>query len=254
MNQSEFTPRESIERALGSWWIIVLLMVAGALLGWVFSLFHTPIYEASASLNGSLDITKWLTAIPESQAQITSEEAQIDAAFNSAEMIISSAEVENAVLSDLNAAGVRMSLSDLQKSMSLERKKSLWELRVRSKDPQLAAQIANLWQQKGLAQVQAALEHALKVKSLEDRLTSLTADNAGGNNDAAIQSVSTELAAEKAASHGLLWVMSFSAGDNATAPTEPVVFNTAPLVLAGAFIGLLVSLWLTNIYKGRKRG
>jgi capsular polysaccharide biosynthesis protein len=255
MNSSEFSPREAVEFAIRRWWMVVVFMVLGGILGGVFHFFHKPVYEANAILNVSMEFYKW--NIPAAPDEIMRQQ---DFAFNSAEAIINSIQVKNDVLEELNAKGDKLDFITLGRKMSLERKTSIWELRVRDIDAEFATEAANVWAEKSLAALQTALDHAIKVNLLENEISSLGQGNSGitagqpaGGANSEIDALTSELIQEKSASGGILSIMSFSLTNAATEPLKPVVYDTGTLVLGGACIGFLLSLWVVNSFKVKRR-
>ncbi len=233
--------------------MVLLFMLVGGAVGWGFSLLHQPVYEAAATLNASVELNKWISSIPDRQESVTFLEAQVDSAYNSAEMVLDSVGVKDQVLSQLQAEGVQMDFNTLDKKMSIERKKSMWALRVRDTDPNLAARIANIWADRGLAAVQGMLGNAIMRDALQVQVDQLTQAGTDPNSQE-FQKVSNQLMLEKSASGGLLSIMVFSAGDQAVPPADPVVYDAGGLILAGMLIGLLLSLWVSNLPRVQKRG
>jgi len=57
------------------------------------------------------------------------------------------------------------------------------------------------------------------------------------------------LVIEKESSLGIISMMTFTLTGLAGVPETPVIYGQAGLVLAGAFIGLLISIWVVNSLK-----
>ena len=95
MTSQEFSPRESLERILARWWVIVLITVLGGIVGWTFHFLQPPIYEASAVITINMDFTK---------RELTQYEE--DYAFNAAGAIIASTPVEDQIVSEARAQGI----------------------------------------------------------------------------------------------------------------------------------------------------
>jgi uncharacterized protein involved in exopolysaccharide biosynthesis len=133
MNNQEFSPYNSMEHVLRHWWVVVALMVAGGLVGFLFHLFLHPVYEAKAYIAINLDCAKrQLTQIEE------------DHAFNAASDIITSNSIMNLVIGDANIKGYSITPSQYRRDFYLEGRQSVWEPRVRDQDPKASATLTNI--------------------------------------------------------------------------------------------------------------
>jgi uncharacterized protein involved in exopolysaccharide biosynthesis len=250
MGKQEFSPRESVERALRRWWIIVLVTVLGGIAGWVFHLFQPPVYESTATITVTMEFHKWeLTQLEE------------DNSFNAADEIINSIPVKNQVIAEASARGIPIDIYQLQRKIFLERKQSVWELHARDRDPKVATELANIWAENGVAALNTALEHATRVDVLTDQINSLAnnSSNPGltqstADIQAAIENLISEMIQEKGLSKGIMSIMTFALTDPAYVPENPILYNLGILVMAGACIGFVISLWVVNGYKVRHRG
>jgi uncharacterized protein involved in exopolysaccharide biosynthesis len=249
MKDQEFIPRASLERAFKHWWIMVLLTVLGGLVGLAIHFLRPPVYEASAVLTVSMDFQK---------VKLTQREQ--DYAFTASGAIVNSAEVKGQVIAQARADGLVFDADRIPEQWFLERKMSVWEFHVRDQDPEIAARLANLWAEKALDGLNIDLEHALQADQIQDQITSITTQTASGlpvdNADAqaTLQNLSDDLALEKQASQGVISIMKFALTDPAVIPQKPVLYDLAGLVLAGACIGFIVSLWVVNNNRVSNRG
>ena len=230
--------------------LIVLLTVVGGLVGWAFHFFRPPVYEATAFLTVNMDFQKVnLTQIEE------------DFAFNSSEAIGTSVDVMNQVVTQAQAEGILIDYNQLLESISLERKQSVWEFHVRNRNPEIAARLANLWAETAFQALNAALEHAIRADQIQDQIKSLslyqfTSGSPGLSPDlqTTLSSLSADLLQEKQLSQGVIAVMKYSLTGSAVIPTRPVLYNLANLVLAGAAIGFIISLWVVSRRKVMSSG
>jgi uncharacterized protein involved in exopolysaccharide biosynthesis len=242
MKDTELILRESFEGAFRRWWVIVLLTVLGGLAGWTIHFFRPPVYEAAAFLTVNMDFQKVkLTQIEE------------DFVFNSSEAIASSVDVMNQVVMQAQADGTPMDFNQLLESISLERKQSVWEFHIRNRDPETAAKLANIWTEKAFQALTAALEHAVRADQIQDQIKSISlyqftsgSPELSPDLQTTLSNLSTELLQEKQLSQGVISVMKYSLTGPATIPTQPVLYNLANLVLAGATIGFVISLWVVS--------
>jgi hypothetical protein len=152
----------------------------------------------------------------------------------------------------------------------LEGKQSVWELSVRDRDPNTAAALANIWVQISTDALNSALTHALQADQIQAQIYGLENCLGGttpravtiqmdckGYSHEVIQTMLLDqtktLVNEKKLSLGILSVMTFGLVDLAVAPGTPILYGQGGLVLAGAFLGFLVSLWAVNTPKVSRR-
>jgi uncharacterized protein involved in exopolysaccharide biosynthesis len=246
MRNQEFSPRESLERILARWWVTVLITVMGGIVGWTFHFLKPPIYEASAVITINMDFTK---------RELTQYEE--DYAFNAAGAIIASTTVKDQIVSEARAQGILIDTSQPQRAMYSEGKQSVWELRVRDRDPKVAAGLANIWAEEAVEALDVALRRALRAEQIQDQISSITsgqstASGSSGLNteiQTTLQGLTDELVQEKRLTQGVISIMTFALSETATAPEKPALYDLANLVLAGACIGFVISLWVVNSYK-----
>ena len=244
MKNQEFSPRESLERAFRRWWVIVLITVLGGVAGWAFHFFNPPIYEATSFMTVNMDFTK---------RQFTQYEE--DYAFGSTALIATSDEVENQIITEAKVRGIPIDIDQLQLQMFLERKQSDWELHIRNQNPEIAAELANLWAEKFSAALNTALGHAIQADQIQTQIDAInnslstSIPELSPESQTVIQNLTDELKQEKQASQGVISVMKFSLTGSATISPKPVLYYLANLVLAGACIGFVVSLWVAQKIK-----
>jgi hypothetical protein len=158
--------------------------------------------------------------------------------------------VENQAVEALKALGYPLDTARSLPEMYAEGKQSTWELHVRSGDPELSAALANIWAQKSYEALNIALLHAIKAEQLQNLITAIrTSQTLARTSD-----YSDLLLVERKQSKGLISIMQIAVEGEAEAPEKPVIFNQATLVFAGAFISLLLALWVVNGRKVPLRG
>ena len=248
MKDQEFSPRESLEHAFERWWVIVLLTVLGGLLGWAFHFFRSPVYEATAVITASADFQK---------VKLTQQEE--DYAFIAAQAIATSSDVADQVIAAAQARGFSIDAYQFYEDMFLETRQSFWEFHVRNRDPQAAAALANLWMDKTYEALNTSLEHAMladqaqaQINNIKASLTTPAAQVLSPDEQAALKKLSDELIQENISSKGLISIMKFVKSESATVPSKIALYNLANLVLAGACVGFLVSLWVAGRYKDQR--
>jgi capsular polysaccharide biosynthesis protein len=250
MKNNEFFPRESLEHAFHFWWVIVLLTVLGGIAGWMIHFLRPPIYEATAVMTVNMDFQRRKLS-----------QAEQDYAFNSAGAVGSSTAVKDQVIAEIQASANSVDLNQLPEQMFLERMQSVWEFHVRNRDPQTAVNLANLWAKVTCDVLNSALEHAIRADEIQNQIKTISSappvSGSSGSDpqiQARLQALSDELIQEQQLSQGVISIMKFSQTGAAVVPTKPVLYGLADLVLAGACIGFIISLWAVNSYKVFRRG
>jgi capsular polysaccharide biosynthesis protein len=237
MNNQELSLREAMDRALARWWIIVLFMTLGGIAGWIVHFFQPAEYQATAVMTITMEFE---------QGRILSQYEE-DYSFSAAGNIIRSTEVIDKTIAGAQASGYPVEIDQIRSQMLAEGKQSTWELHVRNRDPELAAELANLWAKTANAALNAALEHAILAEQIQIQISNSTSSQPNSGTS----TLSNELVQEQQLSGGVISIMRFAFTSFATVPDKPVLFNLGVMVLAGACIGFLLSLWLVNSYKIR---
>jgi uncharacterized protein involved in exopolysaccharide biosynthesis len=256
MNEAEFNVRAALEKTIDLWWVVVTMSIIGGLIGFVFHRFQPPIYESTATFTITMDFSK-MAMEPMDLAKREMTQYGEDFAFNSAEGIIGSLFLKNQVLQAAQAQGMDVSLADLKREMTLERRMSIWELHVRDRDPQQAADLANTWAELSLSALNQALGHAVQMDILDNQITELEGQIGSAEGADSFEAIQTriknllpKLLEEKKLSQGIISVMSFSPDEEAERG-KLVLYNTGSLSLGGATVGFILSLWVTNIMRKR---
>lgn len=241
----QYSPKEDLDYSLRYWWLMIIFMLTGVAAGWVFNKLIPPYYEARAEISVSIDITRTGTLTGENQDML------IDAVGN----VIGSSAVMGALKSEFAA-------SEDQK-FYLERKADRFALRVVGRDTQLVAASAERWSEAALSALDQAYEHVIAAEILErsidglsDCFTQIPSDGSGRGIcsqiyfteiQKTIDEAGVELQREKAASLGLIPGIRYWLSQTTQFPTQPVQYNRKYLLLAGASIGLIASLWALHL-------
>ena len=254
MNNQEFSPRASLEQALQRWWVIVLLTVLGGIVGWALHFTRPPLYEATAVITANMNFQR-----VKDKVKLTLHEE--DYAFNAAGAIGTSTAVKDQIIAAAHLSGFPMDMNQLSELMNMERKQSIWELHFRNRVPQTAADLANIWAEKTLQALNTALGHAVLADQIQSQIDSFTTSQStpgspllSPETQTALQNLSDKLAQEQKLSQGVISIMKFTLSQSASVPQKPVLYNLADLVLAGACIGFILSLWVVGRYQGQRRG
>jgi len=256
----EFSAFQMARTFLNRWWIMVLLVSGGGIGGLVFHKMIPPVYEAKAVLQVNIDVSQYC---------LTQYEA--DRALSIVSMLISSPDVKQAVVNQAQSSGQPVTLTRFQQSSVLEIRQSIIEMRVRDQDPVAAAVLANLWAEIAYDRLIQAQEHAIKANRLQQQLTGWLiclpgyvtptpgsspsilvvpswnekCQNYTTEKIEEIQSqLSAEIDTEQRQSLGVLPFLNFVLAEKASVPDQPILYGQGIVVLAGAVVGLVVSVWV----------
>lgn len=269
----EFFPSKAIENVFRLWWLLLILIILGGGASWIFHLLQPPIYEAQATITMSIDFTQ---AGPMSQYEE-------DYTFNAAGAWIASTVTQEQIVARAQEQGIEITAEQLNGIMFLEIKQSIWELRIRHSDPQIAAALANIWAEEAYAALErghghawqewllfqelVALQRCLPQSLAPTPIPTLTNDQVARPSpfdvprdevlcasftsieqiQAAEQSVVNQMSREKEAAGGVLPFLTFALTERASPLSQLVVYQRNTLVLGGAFIGFMAGIWVVNL-------
>lgn len=288
MTSSEYSPLEAFRFSLRRWWLIAIFVLAGGLLGWVFSRLHTPLYDAQALLVINIDYQQ----APE-LVQKTDDHYTEDQIIGAANAVAISSVVLDQVGADLKARGISIEWEQYTRNLASERQSSQFWLRVRDTDPNRAALVANLWAEKAYATLIEFRQHAVNAKVLRDYLTGMAGCTpppqkisptdvpypppgdrnspdvlylpdvlyqlplslCGNGSPAEIQqqivTVTAQMQAETSAAYALSPALTFSLGRKAAVPVTPVAYRASLLLTTGALLGAAVGFLVLSIVGSR---
>jgi hypothetical protein len=245
-----FYPRDTLEQAIHSWWLIVVFMVLGGGAGLIFSLMRPPVYDAKAVFTTSIDFTR--------TGELT--DVEVDQAIGIVGDIISSTDVTAQVIQKGKAAGISIDEANFNEMASTVRKNYLWEVHILNSNPNTAVVIANIWADAAASSLDNTYQHALLAQGYQrylDSLESCLGQTAANQpiqsicNRSNLANIQLELAKigslvkqEKQASQGLLPAVLVSLSEKAQPPSNPVLFGRNQSVFSGALVGFLLALWV----------
>jgi uncharacterized membrane protein (UPF0136 family) len=239
----DLVPRSLLLRTIQYGWILILMMLVGGLVGYLFHLSRPPLYESSVTFTFSFDFARL------GQLQQIEE----DQAMGAAGALIDNTTAVEKLSTEAAALGLLPPGYELLRSISSERKSYRWIFHVRHPDPQAARRIADLWGELGLASLKEAAAHAEKANIAQHELNGLESclhqmaviepatAQCGWPTLPYVQRAATTLSQkyldERAASRGLVVGLSHDLTTKADIPTQPVSYGVNLLVLAGGLIG-----------------
>ena len=243
------------DRLIGRWSWIAIAGLAGALLALVLSATRAPIYQASAAMAIGVDYPR---TVP---LDLLAENRILDRV---AALITSDATL--ALVADRLEAryGSEPAWSTpaaLRAHIRLDRKAATWEYVGIADDPQVAADIAEVWSEVSLAELDEAMDHAWESLKRQTAVIALACSelSQGGSSDSFWECLATgpvltddqvsELRSELALSRGVLPVVSYQSVRAAVASRTPVVWSRVPLVAGGAVAGMTVGIVLALVVR-----
>jgi uncharacterized protein involved in exopolysaccharide biosynthesis len=133
----EFSPKNEILHMLRSWWMIVICMVLGGLVGFAFNYVQKPSYQAKATVFTVIDYQKI------NDVRLT--EYDEDMTINSVQSVMLSNDVIGSLILEMAESGNSLDYTTFVDHMSIFRKFTDYELFYRDSDPQVARLVVNTW-------------------------------------------------------------------------------------------------------------
>lgn len=235
------------------WLWIAGLMLLGALAGMIISLLFPPQYEAAAKLTTNLEVVKGTNVT----------EIMVDAQVDIIGTLVFHPDVVQKVHDELAEAGLKYTADELINKTKIERQLMSTLVKVRDRDPEIAAKIASAWVKTTFDRLNEAYPHALALseakatqvmikRCIEDDskkdlpfCLSLTVDKA----KSILDETEKVILAESPLSLGLTSELNVSQYQPAPIPTRPVEYQRSILILAGALVGLVSALMFGELFR-----
>ncbi len=253
---TEFIPMDSFLKTLKYWWIIVLFMLGGAIIGFIAHAVFPPIYESQAAITTSINFV---------QTGVLTDEQQ-DQAVDAVGDLLKSTELTRIVLEKIMDENISIStLESFKKVTVLERQEYLWRMRVRMGNPETATTVVNIWAKEALNRLQAASMHALLANNLTEKLSNLEKclestsivmpvyEPCEGKNTEFIKdeisTISSKLQKEMLESMGIIPEMTFYISEVGQNATSPASYNRNFLVFGFCILGFFVGIVFLHTIK-----
>jgi capsular polysaccharide biosynthesis protein len=246
--ENDFVPSELIKTIARKWWVLVLAMLMGGLAGMLITRVHKPVYQSQAVLT---------TAVNYAYTGNLSD-VVLDHLIMTVGEVIDSTAVRESVVENFASEGVADSADEISNNLNLIRKGNSWLLTVRASDPLMAQQIALLWGNVALDSLITIRETATDAFhyqvarfALEDCLSRIVVVDPVSSGCSSEEMDELRLFLTTSDQQGtsltyrksiLLSNLSFELTKEPEVSTSPVLFRQNLNVLAGALIGLVISL------------
>lgn len=256
--KTDFRPK--ILRAKATEWLGVAgIMLVGALIGLLISLFVPPKYEAVSLLTTNLEVV--------TGTNVT--EIMIDSQVDIVGTLVFHPDIVERVQQRLSESGKSYTATDLINKTKIERRLMSTLIKVRDANPEEAALIATIWAEKAFERLFEAYPHALALSEAKARQAMLTGclEDPLKQDLPFCQALNPEIVAQtmdetesiilakSPLSLGLTGELNVSQYQPAAIPNRPIAFYRSTLILVGALAGLVFSVLLGEVLtKEQERG
>jgi uncharacterized protein involved in exopolysaccharide biosynthesis len=262
---SDLSPRASFERVLGTWWIVAGLMILGGVAGWGFSRFHPPLYEAAATYEVSLDQAQLAARLSIPASQLPLDDIAENVYLAPVEIVFDDPEVRQSLVSAANAQGINLKYQEItQDHFSIDRRGTIWLIRVQSASPVSAARLANLWVSIADTALRQAHAHSDRAQALQVQRSAVQkcfsdfafvqANQCAGTSfssptdlQAYLAQLDQQISAEVQADWNIDPALTFMIAQPVEVPGQPVLDITGELILASSVIGLLAGVVIAQL-------
>lgn len=249
---NEYIPIDALNRALRYWWLMVLIIIIGALVGMGFYSLHSPIYETRVAFSINIDYVH--------TGKLSDVEQ--DHALGMVGDVINSPKVLEYVVNKAQTEGITIDLSSLKQISSIERKFYIWLIRIRHQNPQTSMRLTELWIEAAEKVLDEAIKHALLADGyqrssaiLSSCIEMVVAEPAHGycnfdnlsEIEKQVNKIGKQILNEQLASQGILSGISYVVSERPTFPSEAITYGRNQSVLVGALIGFIISWWGISI-------
>lgn len=245
----DIKPTLLFKRVMERWHWMLIAACLGGLIGLGVSFLRAPVYQATAILGIGIDYSRSLPL---------DDDAERHAFDRVRALLLSDDAIIPVLLLEESERTVDLAieeLKDFRSRIRLDRIGTRWELTVYDESPEKAARAANDWVENSITLFTDAQQHAIRAIELQSAFYEIscrleTASETTNRSvlvcDALDPSVDPDaivegLVQETNLSRGILPALSAALVARASAATDPVIWGRGSLILAGVFIGLLLS-------------
>jgi uncharacterized protein involved in exopolysaccharide biosynthesis len=257
--KQEIKPSDFIQSSLRLWWVLFLCMVLGGLIGLGLASIREPLYETASKI---------LIAVDRSRTSIRDDFTIYQADDRVRALMLADTTLESALDQIQNHDEILFkSAADMREAIRITQHPASYSLYVYSHDPVWAAKAADAWAQASLEALEEASLYAIRAAELQSTLfeshCTLSLHWVGEEERVVWVCTSHELgdqaeelpeqlleAAMK--SRGILPFYSFSMGQKAVVPTEPILWNRTWFIIAGIIAGTLLGSIISYLLSMRE--
>lgn len=248
IHEDTFEPLQQLSPLRGSWWVLLIVMVAGAVIGYGAHFIFPPVYTSTGEISFSIDYTRTgaLTDVEEDIAIVTVGD------------ILSSTVVIQETIDAGKAAGLNPEDFVLEKTAFYERYNFKYSLVVENTDSETAVKWANLWLESAYQTLTIARTHALNATEIYNQIiaTQQCIENSGQVLPVAaicqdmtqselqelLVSTNEKYISEKEKSLAVLPALDFTISQVPEETSRPERRQTGILIFSGAILGAIIFL------------
>ncbi len=237
------------KRAMERWHWILLVACLGGLVGLGVSFLRAPVYQATSILGIGIDYSRSLPLDDDAERHAFD---RVKALLLSDDAILPVLMFEENETTDALATEM---LLDFRSRIRLDQMGARWELTVYDESPEKAARAANGWAENSLTLLTEAQQHAIRAIELQSAFYEISCrletDPKTSNRSVLVcdaldpsvdpNAIAEGLVQETNLSRGILPSLSVALIARANPAADPVIGGRGSLILAGVFIGLLLS-------------
>jgi len=249
-----------LHRAITSWYVILLVGLVGAIIGWLISFTRPPLFQASVFIEYAVDYSRTAHM----------DDITVHQAYEQVRRVLLADETLKATLDTANERGdeeiIFTDIADLRSQIQLSRYPGGFELIVYGQNPEQSAATVNAWAEIALEETEKAIGHAIRAAELQSEIykagCKLSADPgnsdrvvwlcASGRPDLDPDELADDLLQEVQQTRGILPIFTFSLLQEAQVPMDPIAWSQGSFILAGALVGLLLGFIGVNLYKSEE--
>jgi hypothetical protein len=243
-------------KVVAKWWLLIILMVLGAAGALLYSKAHAPIYRASAMIHVTIDYSR---TAPMDGFVETMAYDRVRALLLSDRTL--QAALQQPEMAGDKSAGVYLDIAAVRQWIRLARRADGWEMEVFGPEPRAAADLANAWARVSIDEIGQASLHAIQASEYQKAIFNFGCELKPSANEAEKvqwvcgaagtqpppQPLDQALLAETLQSYGILPVFTYAFDRQASVPGAVVLWRRGSLLLAGAFLGLILGLGIAAI-------
>lgn len=248
IHEDTFEPLQQLSPLRGSWWVLLIVMVAGAVIGYGAHFIFPPVYTSTGEISFSIDYTRTgaLTDVEEDIAIVTVGD------------ILSSTVVIQETIVAGKAVGLNPEDFVLGKTAFYERYNFKYSLVVENTDSETAVKWANLWLESAYQTLTIARTHALIATEIYNQIiaTQQCIENSGQVLPVAaicqdmtqselqelLVSTNEKYISEKEKSLAVLPALDFTISQVPEETSRPERRQTGILIFSGAILGAIIFL------------